>query len=137
MLGSQFGQTSPAQPPIPIQILHVCVLPGARTELTLPSGHRGFAYAMAGHGLFGDNTRVDARHVALLSPGDGHDGTLAVSNLSAESSLHFLLVSGEPLHAGPLYKKLGHGGSFIGRTEEAVRTMKARFEAAGEGYGRE
>lgn len=136
MVGSQFGETSPARPPSPVQYLHVCLKPGRGTVLTVPRHHRGFAYSMHGTGIFGGNVRVEARQLGLLSPSDAQqDAELAVAN-ETDTVLHFLLVTGEPIGAGPMFKKLGHGGSFVAGTEDGARKMQMRFEATGESFGK-
>jgi len=136
MCGSQFGRKSPTAPPCAVQYLHVVVRPGVKTALTVPRSHRAFAYALRGEGVFGENTPVKAREVGLLSPSSEADAVVAVANPSAEDDLHFLLVSGLPLEAGPVYKKLGHGGSFIAGTEEGARKWQQEFEARGEEFGK-
>jgi len=92
---------------------------------------------MSGLGTFGASS-VGARQLGLLSPAGEEASVLHIDN-GGEDTLHALLVTGLPLTAdgsAPVYKKLGHGGSFISESEDGARAMQARYEADAESFGK-
>ncbi|WP_167476443.1 pirin family protein [Nocardia arthritidis] len=88
--------TGPARNHVPITFVDVTVQPGHALRQEIPAGQRGFAYVLAGSGLFGSDRTpahagqtvhlaADAAETALEVTADGHE------------PLHFLLWTGTPL----------------------------------------
>lgn len=71
LVGSAFGGTSPARPPIPLLYLHMRLAPGATTSIDIPADlDGGFAFILQGSGDF---TRVLVwSHIGLRLDDESH-----------------------------------------------------------------
>ncbi|ORX94535.1 hypothetical protein K493DRAFT_283691 [Basidiobolus meristosporus CBS 931.73] len=91
--GHSFGINSPVVTKTPTMYLDFKVEKNSKLEQTIPESYQGFLYVLEGEGYFGaKNTLGKAHHTLTLSEKGG-----AISIETKQSSVHFVLVAGEPI----------------------------------------
>lgn len=105
--GEYAGRRAVIDTRIPIQYLHFRLDAGAAAEGTVPAGHNGFAYVLAGSGTV-QEAAAGASQLVLLEPGP-------VRFAARDGGLSVLLLSGCPLG-----EPVARWGPFVMNTEAEI-----------------
>jgi redox-sensitive bicupin YhaK (pirin superfamily) len=119
------GVTGPGSTHSPIVLAHASIPPGARLEIPWPIEFNALAYALAGHGTVGGESRpIHDASLAVFGPGDIVTASAATTQDSRAESLELLLLGGRPIR-----EPVTMYGPFVMNTDEDLDQAVADYRA--------